>query len=90
MYQLVSTFPVSNLSKLKNNVPKLDTGKVETTPVDLSKLSNVQNDAAKKTEYNAKIKDIEHKMSDTIMLVANPTLNAKINELKMKYLVLLT
>ena len=29
-------------------------------------------------------------MSDTIMLVANATLNAKINELKMKYLVLLT
>ena len=43
----------SHLSNLKNKVDKLDIGKLETTPVDLSKLSNlVKNDVVKKTEYN--------------------------------------
>ena len=42
---------------MKNKVDKLDIGKLETTPLDLSKLTNaVKNDVAKKTEYNAKIK----------------------------------
>ena len=50
----------SGLRSLKNEVDKLDIGKLETTPVDLSKLSNVvKNDVVKKTEYNAKIKSIE-------------------------------
>ena len=31
----------SGLNSLKSKVNKLDTGKLETTPVDLSKLSNV-------------------------------------------------
>ena len=38
---------------MKSKVDKLDIGKLETTPVDLSKLSNaVKNDVVKKTEYN--------------------------------------
>ena len=38
---------------MKSKVDKLDIGKLESTPVDLSKLSNVvRNDAVKKTEYN--------------------------------------
>ena len=38
---------------MKNKVDNLDIGKLETTPVDLSKLSNaVKNDVARKTEYN--------------------------------------
>ena len=43
----------TNLSNLKSKVDKLDIGKLETTPVDLRKLSNVvKNDVVKKTEYN--------------------------------------
>ena len=52
----MKNFP-SGLSSLKGKVDKLDIGKLETTPADLSKLSNVvKNDVVKKTEYNAKIK----------------------------------
>ena len=52
----------TNLSNIKSKVYKLDIGKLETTPVDLSKLSNVvKNYVVKKTEYNAKIKNIEDK-----------------------------
>ena len=57
------------LSSLKSKVDKLDIGKLETTPVDLSKLSNVvKNDVVKKTEYNAKIKNIEDKIPYVINL----------------------
>ena len=55
----------TNLSNLKSEVGKLDIGKLKTTPVDLSKLSNVvKTDAIKKSEYNAKIKNIEDKIPD--------------------------
>ena len=51
----------NNLSILKNKVDKLDIDKLLPVPVDLSKLTNVaKNEAVKKTEYNAKIKNIEH------------------------------
>ena len=73
----------TNLSNLKSKVDKLDIGKLETTPVDLSKLSNaVKNDVVKKTEYNAKIKNIEDKIPDIIKLATKTTINAKINEVK--------
>ena len=40
----------TNLSSLKTEVDKLDSGKLATVPVDLSKLNNVvKNDVAKKT-----------------------------------------
>ena len=46
-------------------------------PIDLSKLSDiVKNDVVKKDVYQAKIKNIEDKITDTI--------NAKINEVKSK------
>ena len=38
---------------------KIDTDKLKTTPDDLAKLSNVKNDVVKKTDYNAKVSDIE-------------------------------
>ena len=42
----------SILSNLKIKVDKLHTGKLETTPVDLSKLTNiVKNDVVKMIEY---------------------------------------
>ena len=73
----------TNLSNLKSKVDKLDIGKLETTPVDLSKLSNVvKNDVVKKTEYNAKIKNIEDKIPDITNIATKTNLNAKINEVK--------
>ena len=36
----------------------------------------------KKDVFNAKIKDIEHKVTDITNLAANDSLNAKINEVK--------
>ena len=73
----------TNLSNLKSKVDKLDIGKLETTPIDLGKLSNlVKNDVVKKAEYNAKIKNIEDKISDITNLATKTTFNAKINEVK--------
>ena len=44
---------LSGLSSLESKVDKLDIGKLETTPADLSKLSDaVKDEVAKKTEYN--------------------------------------
>ena len=44
----------------------------------------------KKDVYNAKIKNIEDKAPYITNLATNTTLNAKINVVKTKYLVLLT
>ena len=63
----------TNLAALQTEVDKLDTDKLKTTPIDLSKLSNVvENDVVKKTDYNAKITSIEAQ-------ITGPTKNAKDN-----------
>ena len=50
----------TNLAALKTEVDKLDTDKLKTTPIDLSKFSNVvENDVVKKTDYNTKVTSIE-------------------------------
>ena len=50
----------TNLAALKSEVDKIDTDKLKTAPVDLSKLTNaVKNDVVKKTDYNAKVTSIE-------------------------------
>ena len=50
----------TNLAALKTGVDKIDTDKSKTTPDDLAKLSNVvKNDVVMKTDYNAKVSDIE-------------------------------
>ena len=55
----------NNLSNLKNKLDKLDVDKLVPVPVDLSKLSEVvKNDFVKKDVYNAKIKNIDDKISD--------------------------
>ena len=56
-------FPLkTNLANLKTEVGKLDIDKLVPVPVDLSKLSDVvKNDVIKKTDYNAKITEIEKK-----------------------------
>ena len=44
---------------MKSKVDKLEVGKLETTPVDLSKLSNVvKNDVVRKTEYHKLVKKV--------------------------------
>ena len=69
----------SGFSSLESKVDKLNIGKLETTEVDLSKLSNVvKNDVVKK-QYNSKIKNIEDKIPDITNVATKTTLNAKIN-----------
>ena len=54
-----------NIANLKTAVDKLDIDKLEPVPVDLIKLSDVvKNDVIKKTDYNAKITEIENKTPD--------------------------
>ena len=79
----------SNLASLKTEVDKLDIDKLAPVPVDLSKLSNVvKNEVVKKTEYNAKTKNIEDKIPDITNLATITILNTKRKKLKLKYQVL--
>ena len=49
----------SDLASLKSEIDKLDIRKLETTPADLSKLSNVvKNEAIKKTVYDELVKKV--------------------------------
>ena len=73
----------NNLSSFKSKVDKLDIDKLAPVLVDLSKLSNVvKNEVVKKTEYNAKIKNIEDKLPDITNLATKTILNTKINEVE--------
>ena len=75
----------ANLSNLKSKVDKLDVNKLIPAPFDLSQLSDaVKNDVVKKGVYNAKIKNIEDKISDIANVAINTTLNAKILLLMLK------
>ena len=48
-----------DLASLNSEIDKLDIGQLETTPVDLSKLSDVlENEVAKKTEYNELVEKV--------------------------------
>ena len=57
----VSTYASeTNLAALKSEVDKIDVDELKTTPTDLAKLSNlVEDDVVKKTDYNAKVTNIE-------------------------------
>ena len=73
----------TNLSSLKSIFYKLHTDKSVPALVDLSKLRDVvKNDFVKKDVYNAKIKNIENKISDIINLGTIATHNPKVNEVK--------
>ena len=73
----------TNSANLKSEVDKLDIDKLAPVPADLSKLSNVvNNEVVKKTEYDAKIKNIEDKIPDISNLATKSNLNTKINEVK--------
>ena len=54
----------TNLAALKSEVDKIDVDKLNTTPADLAKLSNlVKNDVVKKTDYNTKLTSIENQIA---------------------------
>ena len=75
----------TSLSNLKSKAGKLDFDKLVLAPVDLNKLRvEVKNNVVKKYVHNAKIKNIEDKITDITNLATNTTLHAKINEVKNK------
>ena len=77
----------TNLASIKTKVDKLDIDKLVPVPLDLRKLTNVvKNEVVTKTEYNAKIKNIEGKTPDISNLTTKNILNTKINEVKNKIL----
>ena len=54
----------TNLAALKTEVDKIDEYKLKTVPVDLAKLTNaVENDLVKKTDYNAKVTNVESQIA---------------------------
>ena len=59
----------TNLSNLKNKVNKLDVDKLVPVHVDLSGLSAVVENVVKNDLYNAKIKNIEDKITWLTMLL---------------------
>ena len=72
----------TNLANLKTEVDKLDIDKLVPVPTDLSKLSDVvKNDVVKKTDYNAKITEIENKIPDTSNLATKTLLNTVENKI---------
>ena len=69
----------TKLSNLKSKVDKLAVDKLILAPVDFSKRSDVvKNYDVKKDAYDAKIKNIEDKISDITNLATNIFLSAKI------------
>ena len=72
----------TNLAILKTEADKLDIDKLVPVPVDLSKLSDViKNDVVKKTDYNAKITEIENKIPGISNLAAKTALNTLENKI---------
>ena len=70
---------------MQSKVDKLDIGKLETAPVDLSKLSNVVKNFVKETEYNELVKKVNNiSTTDTSDLVKKNDYNTKINEIENK------
>ena len=75
----------NDLSNLKSRENKLNVDTLVTVPVDLCKLSGlIKNYVIKKDVYNPQITYIEDKIADITNLATNASLNAKINEVKVK------
>ena len=54
----------TNLAALKTKVDQIDSDKLKATPIDLDRLSNlVKNGVVKKTDYNAKVTNIESQIA---------------------------
>ena len=79
---------LSSLNNLKSKVDKSDIGKLKTTPVDLTTLTNaVKSDVVKKTEYIEfvkKVSIINISTTDTSDLVKKTDYNTKISEIENK------
>ena len=72
----------ANLANLKTGVDKLDIDKLVPVPVDLSKLSDVlENYVIKKTDYNARITEIENQIPDVSNLATKTELNTVENKI---------
>ena len=72
-----------NSSNLNIEVDELDMDKLASVPVDINKLSNVvKNEVVRKIEYNAEIKNIEHKIPDITNLATKTILNTKTYEVR--------
>ena len=62
----------TNLNNLKTKVDDLDVGNLKTFPVDLKKLSDVDNEVVKNTKFNtpkAKVNNLENKIPDATTLI---------------------
>ena len=86
----ISNFALkTNLANLKTEVDTLDTDKLKTVPVDLSKLSNVvKNEVIKKTEYNKLVNKVNN--IDTSGFLLKTKYDADKLKLEKKFLILVT
>ena len=73
----------SRLDSLISELDKLNTGKLETTPIDLEKLSDaVKNEVVKKTVYDELVKKVNaDQTNDTSDLVKRAGYNTKIKQI---------
>ena len=72
----------TNLANLKTEVDKLDIDKLVPVPVELSKLSDpITNEVVKKTDFNAKITDLENKICDISNLATKTASTAVENKI---------
>ena len=80
----------SDLSSLKRKLDKLDIDKLETTPVDLSKLSNVvKTDVVKKAEYDELVKNVNAIQTLYTRDLVELTATQKLTKSKIKLLILI-
>ena len=77
-----------NIASLKSEIDKLDIGKLESTPVDLSKLSDaVKNEFVKNTVLDELVKKCNViQATDNINLIKKTDYDIKIDKIKMKIL----
>ena len=80
-----------DLASLKSEVDKLDIGKLETTPVELSKLSHVvKAEVVQNTIYQKLVKKFnDFQTTDTSNLVKKLTITQKILKLRRKNLIMI-
>ena len=80
----------SDLSSLKSKLDKLNIDKLETTPVDLSKLSNVvKTDVVKKAEYDELVKNVNAIQTLYTRDLVELTATQKLTKSKIKLLILI-
>ena len=80
-----------DIVRLKSEIDKLDIGKLETTPADISRVNDVvKNEVLKNTEYDKLVKNVNAvQTTDTSNLVKKLTMTQKLVKLKRKYLIMI-